>query len=58
MGLITVKDVLKFIAVERGIPTPSWNDRRGLDVLFGEAWMWISHSWERCLTWSGSLLRR
>ncbi|KAF8518751.1 Cl-channel protein [Gautieria morchelliformis] len=58
IGLITVKDVLKFIAIERGAATPSWNDRRGLDVLLGEAWMWISQSLERCASWTRSLFRR
>jgi chloride channel 3/4/5 len=58
VGLITVKDVLKFIATERGTPTPSWNDRRGLDGLLEEVWIWISHLVERGVDWSRNLLRR
>jgi len=58
MGLITVKDVLKFIATERGTHTPSWNDRRGLDGLLEEVWMWISQAVERGIDWSRNLLRR
>jgi hypothetical protein len=58
MGLITVKDVLKFIAVERGASSPSWNDRRGLDVLLEEAWLWIRQLLQRWVNCCRSPLRR
>lgn len=51
IGLITVKDVLKFIAVERDISSPSWNGLRGVDVLFQEAWMWILQLLQGGMNW-------
>ncbi|KAF8520392.1 Cl-channel protein [Hysterangium stoloniferum] len=42
VGLITVKDVLKFIAMERGASSPSWNHQGGVGDMFEEAWSWIS----------------
>lgn len=42
VGLITVKDVLKFIAMERGASSPSWNHQAEVGDMFDEAWSWIS----------------
>ncbi|KAF8588706.1 Cl-channel protein [Ramaria rubella] len=57
VGLITVKDVLKFIACERGTSTSPWNDG-GLEGILEEAWMWMSQFVERGIDWSRSLLQR
>ncbi|KAJ4488797.1 hypothetical protein C8J55DRAFT_506169 [Lentinula edodes] len=39
VGLVTVKDVLRFIAMEKpGYHHPSWDERGGLDGLLEELW--------------------
>lgn len=57
VGLVTVKDVLRFIAT-----TPahelSWNDRGGLDGLFEVIWICSSGFIGRLLSWSGKIRRR
>ncbi|KAF5380634.1 hypothetical protein D9615_004751 [Tricholomella constricta] len=40
-GLVTVKDVLKFIATKPS-HEPSWDDRGGLDGLLEEMWTWAT----------------
>ncbi|EKM80588.1 hypothetical protein AGABI1DRAFT_126647 [Agaricus bisporus var. burnettii JB137-S8] len=46
-GLVTVKDVLKFIATEKLDHGPSWDERGGLDGLLEEAWTWASENVHR-----------
>ncbi|XP_006460707.1 hypothetical protein AGABI2DRAFT_185057 [Agaricus bisporus var. bisporus H97] len=57
-GLVTVKDVLKFIATEKLDHGPSWDERGGLDGLLEEAWTWASENVHRIVLWSKRVLRR
>lgn len=57
-GLVTVKDVLKFIATEKPDHRPSWDDRGGLEGLLEEVWTWGSDNVSRILLWSRRILRR
>ncbi|PPQ98205.1 hypothetical protein CVT26_003457 [Gymnopilus dilepis] len=57
-GLVTVKDVLKFIATEKPDYRPSWDERGGLDGLLEEIWTWASAVVSRILLWSRKVLRR
>ena len=57
-GLVTVKDVLKFIATEKPDHRPSWDDRGGLEGLLEEVWTWGSDNVSRILLWSRRTLRR
>lgn len=57
-GLVTVKDVLKFIATEKPDHQPSWDDRGGLEGLLEEVWTWGSDNVSRVLLWSRRILRR
>lgn len=56
-GLVTVKDVLRFIAT---LPSrePSWDDRGGLDGLLEEVWRWVEDVTNRIVSWSRKLVRR
>jgi chloride channel 3/4/5 len=56
-GLVTVKDVLRFIAT---LPShePSWDDRGGLDGLLEELWKWVADITYRLMSWSRKLVRR
>ena len=56
-GLVTVKDVLRFIAT---LPShePSWDDRGGLDGLLEEVWRWVADITYRIVLWSRKLVRR
>ncbi|KAF9462474.1 chloride channel [Collybia nuda] len=56
-GLVTVKDVLRFIAT---LPAhePSWDDRGGLDGLLEEAWTWAAETIYRVMTWGRRIIRR
>ena len=56
-GLVTVKDVLKFIAMEKPDHRPSWDERGGLDGLLEEVWTWASHNVTKLLYWSRRILR-
>ncbi|KAF5351931.1 hypothetical protein D9756_007664 [Leucocoprinus leucothites] len=58
VGLVTVKDVLRFIATEKPDHGPSWDERGGLDGLLEEAWTWASTAAYRTASWSRRLLRR
>lgn len=58
VGLVTVKDVLRFIATEKPDHGPSWDERGGLDGLLEEAWTWASETVYRMVSWSRRLLRR
>jgi chloride channel 3/4/5 len=57
-GLVTVKDVLKFVATEKPDHRPSWDDRGGLDGLLEEVWTWGSVNVSRILLWSRRVFRR
>jgi len=57
VGLVTVKDVLRFIATEKPDHGPSWDERGGLDGLLEEAWTWASDAVYRTISWSRRLLR-
>jgi chloride channel 3/4/5 len=56
-GLVTVKDVLKFIATEKVDHRPSWDERGGLDGLLEEIWTWASRQVSKVLHWSRRLLQ-
>jgi chloride channel 3/4/5 len=58
VGLVTVKDVLRFIATEKPDSEPSWDERGGLDGMLEEIWRWVVGVLHRALQWSRSLLRR
>lgn len=49
-GLVTVKDVLRFIATEKPEYRPSWDERGGLDGLLEELWTWGTNVFSRILT--------
>jgi chloride channel 3/4/5 len=57
-GLVTVKDVLKYIATERPGHQLSLDERGGLDGLLEEIWLWTSGSMSKVLLWSRRLFRR
>ncbi|KAF8160682.1 Cl-channel protein [Crassisporium funariophilum] len=57
-GLVTVKDVLKFIATEKPDHRPSWDERGGLDGLLEEVWVWASNILSRTVQWSRRVYRR
>lgn len=56
-GLVTVKDVLKFIATEKHDRRPSWDERGGLDGLLEEMWTWASRQVSKVLHWSRKSLQ-
>lgn len=55
-GLVTVKDVLKFIATEKLGHRPSWDERGGLDGLLEEIWTWVSRQVTKFLQWSQKIV--
>ncbi|KAF7357806.1 Chloride channel protein [Mycena venus] len=57
-GLVTVKDVLRWIAVEKPEREPSWDERGGLDGMLEEVWTWASQIISPVLSWSASLFNR
>ena len=57
-GLVTVKDVLRFIATEKLDHVPSFDERGGLDGLLEEAWTWTLDIVHRFIDWSRRLRRR
>jgi len=57
-GLVTVKDVLKYIATERPGHQLSLDERGGLDGLLEELWLWTSRKFSTVVLWSRRLLRR
>ena len=57
-GLVTVKDVLKYIATERPGHQPSLDERGGLDGLLEEIWLWTSGLLSMVVLWSRRLIRR
>ncbi|KAG5646235.1 hypothetical protein DXG03_004062 [Asterophora parasitica] len=56
-GLVTVKDVLKFIATKPS-HEPSWDDRGGLNGLLEEVWTWGTDISHRIVSWSRRRLRQ
>lgn len=56
-GLVTVKDVLRFIATEKPEHELSFDERGGLDGLLEELWTWTSDIVRRIVSWSPNLLR-
>ncbi|KAF9050065.1 voltage-gated chloride channel [Panaeolus papilionaceus] len=57
-GLVTVKDVLRFIATEKPDHRPSWDERGGLDGLLEEAWTWTNDTKSQMLYWMRRTFRR
>lgn len=59
VGLVTVKDVLKFIAVEKPNGEASWDELRGgLDGVLEETYTWTMVVVERVVSWCRRLFRR
>ncbi|KAJ7212919.1 Cl-channel protein [Mycena pura] len=57
-GLVTVKDVLRWIAIEKPEREPSWDERGGLDGMLEEVWTWAAGVLEPILLWSAKILNR
>jgi chloride channel 3/4/5 len=57
VGLVTVKDVLKFMATSH-VHEPSWDERGGLDGLLEELWRWGAEFVCRILSSLRRLVRR
>lgn len=57
IGLVTVKDVLRFIAAQPS-REPSWDDRGGLDGLLEEVWAWAADTINSLMFWGRNLVRR
>ncbi|KAF8904974.1 chloride channel [Mucidula mucida] len=51
-GLVTVKDVLRFIATEKPDHGPSFDERGGLDGILEEVWTWTMGVVHRVVAWS------
>ncbi|KAF5355445.1 hypothetical protein D9758_006397 [Tetrapyrgos nigripes] len=47
VGLVTVKDVLRFTATAKFDHEPSWDERGGLDGLLEEIWTWTNYIVQR-----------
>jgi len=54
VGLVTVKDVLRFTALEKP-DEPSWHERGGLHGMLEEAWVWATNVMHNLVLW---LIRR
>jgi chloride channel 3/4/5 len=57
VGLVTVKDVLRFTALEKP-DEPSWHDRGGLSGMLEEALTWAANVMHNLVAWSRNLIRR
>jgi len=57
-GLVTVKDVLRYIATEKPGHRPSWDERGGLDGLLEELFTWVIGVRDRVVSWGLRILRR
>jgi chloride channel 3/4/5 len=57
-GLVTVKDVLRWIAVEKPEREPSWDERGGLDGMLEEVWTWAAGVVSPWMAWSANLFNR
>ncbi|KAF8647110.1 hypothetical protein AX16_006942 [Volvariella volvacea WC 439] len=58
VGLVTVKDVLRFIATEKLNHEPSWDERGGLDGILEEIWTWTTHFIQGVVSWGRRLIHR
>jgi len=58
VGLVTVKDVLRFTALEKPGSEPSWDERGGLDGMLEEIWTWAVGVFQHVVLWSRNLVRR
>ncbi|KAM6502118.1 Cl-channel protein [Amanita muscaria] len=58
VGLVTVKDVLRFIATRQPHHGPSWDERGGLHNLLEEIWHWVTTKADHLMSWSWSSIRR
>ncbi|KAK7473207.1 glycerol ethanol, ferric requiring protein [Stygiomarasmius scandens] len=58
VGLVTVKDVLRFTATEKFDHEPSWDERGGLDGLLEEIWTCTNYVAQRATDVSRRLVRR
>ena len=56
VGLVTVKDVLRFIATEHS--ENSWSERARLDGLLEEAWISTASVLDNVLSWIRRTFRR
>lgn len=52
VGLVTVKDVLRFTAIGKPESEPSWDERGGLDGMLEEIWSWAVRVLQRATWWS------
>ncbi|KAL4260193.1 Chloride channel protein [Pleurotus pulmonarius] len=57
-GLVTVKDVLRFIATEKLDRESSWDERGGLDGFLEELWIWTDGAVQKFMAWTSRVLRR
>ncbi len=57
-GLVTVKDVLRFIATEKPDRESSWDERGGLDGFLEELWIWTDGAVQKFMAWTSRVLRR
>jgi chloride channel 3/4/5 len=51
VGLVTVKDVLRFTAIGQPESEPSWDERGGLDGMLEEIWTWAVRVLQRATLW-------
>ncbi|ESK90859.1 voltage-gated chloride channel [Moniliophthora roreri MCA 2997] len=58
VGLVTVKDVLRFTATEKLNHEPSWDERGGLDGILEEVWSWATEIVYRVTSWGRRIVRR
>jgi chloride channel 3/4/5 len=58
VGLVTVKDVLRFTAIGKPDKEPSWDERGGLDGMLEEVWTWAVRVLQRAIWWRQSGLGR
>ncbi|PFH49767.1 hypothetical protein AMATHDRAFT_4623 [Amanita thiersii Skay4041] len=57
-GLVTIKDVLRYIATKKPQHGPSWDERGGLDGLLEEVWTWATGTAYRMVQWGHRLVWR
>ncbi|TFK53546.1 hypothetical protein OE88DRAFT_1676743 [Heliocybe sulcata] len=56
VGLVTVKDVLRFMMTEKQ-ESESWDDRGGIDAVLEEVWAWIMQVEETIVSWCQRIIR-
>lgn len=52
VGLVTVKDVLRFRAMEKPESYPSWDERGDLDGILEQIWTTTTSLWSTVVRWS------